>query len=56
MNGLHFLEVSKPVQCYKSVSSVISLASDFMCHPKQVISALSPHSSFVYVESQGGLL
>lgn len=41
MNGVHFWEISKPVWGYRNVSSVISSASDYICHPKQVISALS---------------
>jgi len=30
---------------YRNVSSVISSASDYICHPKQLISALSPYFS-----------
>lgn len=45
MNGLHFLEISKPVQGYKNVNSAISSASDYIWHPKQVISAFSPSSA-----------
>lgn len=30
---------------YRNVSSVISSASDYVHHPKQVISVLSPYSS-----------
>lgn len=45
MNGLNFLEISKPMKGYKNVSSVTSLASDYVCHPKQVISAFSPYSA-----------
>lgn len=60
MNGLHFLEISKPVQGYKNVSSVTSSASDYTCHAKQVISAFSLYSAptlpLYTWRAKGGLL
>ena len=49
------------VQGYRNVSSVISSASDYMCHPKQDITALSPYSSptlhlYIWIAKVGAAL